>query len=271
MAVRARRLTSEQPYMNQTHSFALMIVIAAAALAAGPLLPDYFHWLGYLSMHPFLAQLPDASRAFVEFSRATTPNGTSRPSSHRHLQQGQYSHFALSLFIEEKGKVIGAVKRKLAVASGVAVRAIRRLLSTNSHKEWTPLGSRLNWVTVLLDVLPNLTHLGLLLIDYSGDTALDHKEQKITVLSELQQAILYALDREKALHVHLRLGGYYPFSGDDVRAYLDPFMEHTRLWVWFDRRPMPTWELEEKIALSDARRGHDLWSSSREPEDHKCG
>ncbi|KAH7099740.1 hypothetical protein BKA62DRAFT_277485 [Auriculariales sp. MPI-PUGE-AT-0066] len=116
-----------------------------------------------------------------------------------------------------------------------------------------------DWARSLLVALPNLTHLGLLLIRYDGQRV--GSDQEIRYFGGLEQVVSTILDSKPRLQLCVRIGGYHTFGEEVLYTHVSTFATNPRCTVWFDPRDISSWQREEALAIADAKLGRDIWSS----------
>jgi len=137
--------------------------------------------------------------------------------------------------------------------------------SYSPHSEWERMhGTPAAWACEILDALPELTHLGLVLVNVGKQNAVDStpKRFKLDALLVVVQAAL-EYHGGKLKRVGLRIAGQYlELRRGDIEEMIRQIKD-PRFIVWWDERPMTIWEEWNDHGNEDVMSGRGMWTEGR--------
>jgi len=120
------------------------------------------------------------------------------------------------------------------------------------------------WTRDIIDTLPELTHLGLILVDVPQlvEYTLTSDHFKLDSLLTVAQSSL-GHERTRLKQVILHVGGRYIERRRGEIEEMERQVNDSTFCVWWDERAYASWNQWHECRNEDVMSGRDIWSKAR--------
>ena len=136
---------------------------------------------------------------------------------------------------------------------------------SSTYSEWTRMqSSPAAWTRDIIDTLPELTHLGLILVEIPRmfEYTLTSDRFKLDALLTVAQSTL-GYERTRLKQVVLHVGGRYIERRRGDIEEMERHINDSRFCVLWDERAYVSWNQWHECRNEDVMSGTDIWSETR--------